>query len=54
LDGTIIILYFGGSNNIFADCIFAKVTITKSQMVGSHGSQKQQIFLCAIAFKSDK
>ena len=22
LDGTIIILYFGGSNNIFADCIY--------------------------------
>ena len=29
LDGTIIILYFGGSNNIFADCIYIDILCIK-------------------------
>ena len=30
LDGNIIISYFGGSNNIFADCIWDKSTVETS------------------------
>ena len=28
MDGTIIISYFGGSNNIFADCTYIKIFIS--------------------------
>ena len=41
LDGNIIISYFGGSNNIFVDCIFAKKRIIFTYLTATWKMQQQ-------------